>query len=187
MNPDIVKEFAQIVESYCALVDGHVKSNQDEFLRAVHWSLSKLYVGALALPTLEPADAEEARQPVTELETKETPALTVTHDEWAALFASLTTFIGERGWYAEVYEPYASPAKEDLVTTHLADDLTDIYRDLRDGLTEWRRGQLDAAIWNWRLSFTAHWGSHAIDALRALHTLASLYDLGFSQPDRNTQ
>jgi hypothetical protein len=59
---------------------------------------------------------------------------------------------------------------EPPVRGSLADDLRDVYSDVRRGLALWDSpAPPDAAIWEWRFQFEIHWGDHAIDALRALH------------------
>jgi hypothetical protein len=55
-----------------------------------------------------------------------------------------------------------------LVTGWLADDLTDIYRDLKTGLAEWEAGHAEDAIWEWRFAYFSHWGRHATHAQSAI-------------------
>ena len=62
------------------------------------------------------------------------------------------------------------------VTGSLADDIADVYRDLRTGLRKWQRGESGGALWEWRFNFEAHWGQHADDALRAIHSLSAWHD-----------
>lgn len=70
-------------------------------------------------------------------------------------------------FYWEVFDPYVDEAP---VVGSLSDDLLDVYFDLRRGLKLWDKDvPKAAAIWEWRFHFDAHWGDHAIDALRALH------------------
>ena len=53
----------------------------------------------------------------------------------------------------------------------LADDIADIYRDLKEGLvlSETHQAPPENIIWNWRVLFYSHWGKHAMDALLAIH------------------
>ena len=53
----------------------------------------------------------------------------------------------------------------------LADDLADIYRDLKEGLVlrEEKLASSADIIFNWRILYYSHWGKHAIDALLVLH------------------
>ncbi len=55
----------------------------------------------------------------------------------------------------------------------LDDDLHDIALDLARGLDIHEAGDTPTATWLWRFSFESHWGAHAVEALRVLHTLAA--------------
>jgi hypothetical protein len=63
----------------------------------------------------------------------------------------------------------------------LADDLADIYRDIKPGLRAWdteEEGYLDEVVFDWKLPhFGSHWGIHAVGAMRALHPLVFLRGL----------
>jgi hypothetical protein len=70
------------------------------------------------------------------------------------------------------YSTFFSPAKlleEDPVVGDLADDLADIYRDIKAGLWLYDHGHTTQAVWAWRYTFQIHWGRHATNALYALH------------------
>lgn len=71
--------------------------------------------------------------------------------------------------YWEICDPYDD---EPRVAGELTDDIIDVYKDVRRGLSFWEKGDLADAVWEWRFSFESHWGDHAIDALRALHRAA---------------
>lgn len=73
---------------------------------------------------------------------------------------------GAKDDYYEVFDPYVL---DEPVGGSMSDDLLDVYRDVRRGLTLWVASHTTEAIWEWRFSFDAHWGDHAVDALRALH------------------
>jgi hypothetical protein len=170
----VLKYFAQLVERFCALVDGHTAMAPDDFLRQVHLSLAQLYATALALPAVEVIggdDDDEQRQ-------TETADDRLGHERWMVLYRSLVALIGDREHYSEVFDAYAEPPEEPVMGS-LADDVADIHQDLADGLLKWRRGDEDGALWAWRFHFTFHWGEHATSALRALHVLASTHNLGF--------
>jgi hypothetical protein len=114
----------------------------------------------MAIPDLAPADDNA-------------PSSALTHDEWAALFSDLSSQLGEYARYWEVYDPIR-PEPDDPTAGNLADDLADIYRDLRDSLVGWRHWEAEQrqnALWPWRFNFQGHWGAHAVDAARAIHWL----------------
>jgi hypothetical protein len=66
-----------------------------------------------------------------------------------------------------VFDPIEVPASES-VTGDLADDLMDIYCDLK-GLRYCDDGHTFQAVFHWSFTFAVHWGRHATSALRALH------------------
>jgi hypothetical protein len=137
-----------------------------ELLQGAEVTLLRLYLAALELPEAEPSDAHEWQPGIP-------------HDEWRRVYDALRAAFGPCDLYREVYDPAApgGPAgaieggDEPLVSS-LADDLADIWRDLRPGLRAWggadpiTRGDL---VFEWRSSFGSHWGQHMADALRAIH------------------
>jgi hypothetical protein len=59
----------------------------------------------------------------------------------------------------------------------IADDVADVWRDVKRGLLALGEGHRpDDVTWQWRFDFYSHWGRHATEALRALH--ARLADEG---------
>jgi hypothetical protein len=52
----------------------------------------------------------------------------------------------------------------------VAGDLADIWKDLKQGLLALESGSPEAdVVFSWRHDFTSHWGSHAVNALGAVH------------------
>ena len=89
------------------------------------------------------------RLPYPVVETAEPPETRLTHDEWKKVF--------DRLWAV-------------LAADDLADDLADIYRDVKEGLDLAAAGASDnEVLWQWQFNFWAHWGQHAVDALRIIH------------------
>lgn len=71
-------------------------------------------------------------------------------------------------YYSEVWDPLEVPGAES-VTGDIADDLMEIYIDLKQGLVYIGQQQVEEAVFYWRFTFGAHWGRHATSALRVLH------------------
>src|SRR5437870_2087557 len=59
------------------------------------------------------------------------------------------------------------------VTAGLADDLADIFFDVKEGLMRVPAdGPVPAnVIWDWAFGLESHWGRHAVNAIGALHSL----------------
>jgi hypothetical protein len=63
-----------------------------------------------------------------------------------------------------------------LMTGSLADDLTDIYCELKHGLRLWEQSPM-LAIDSWREGYRCHWGQHLVDASRHLYELSTRHQL----------
>ena len=71
-------------------------------------------------------------------------------------------------FYRVVFDPHDFEAKDEPVTGMLADDLSDIYRDLAEGLDNARNDHIDDACFDWSQSYQSHWARHAVNALAAI-------------------
>jgi len=72
----------------------------------------------------------------------------IANEEWHALYNSLGRKLGKLSTYWQCFNPY----DEELVAGSLADDLADIYRDMKPGMAAYRTGRKDAiaaAAWEW--------------------------------------
>jgi uncharacterized protein DUF5063 len=186
-TPDIhsVEHFADLAEAYCALIERYSVYRPDDFLAAVQPAIAALYTAGLALPPLpEPEDAdttgddEDQSAPSWLQQSVDVPSDPddMSHGNWRPLYKSLSAYLGSRNYYRELFDPYA-PMSEKEVTGSLADDLSDIYRDLLSGCRKWQRGERVTAHWEWRFELENHWGEHATGALRAIHCLAAWHEL----------
>ena len=130
-----------------------------EFLARVAASLSELYSVALALPLVE-------------LETSGIGTEPRSHEAWTALYNSLGEKLGPLNLYWTVFD---STVHEESIVGTLADDISDIYFDLKKELQLVQRsGATDAdAVWHVRFGFFQHWGQHLTSALKAIHDLMS--------------
>ena len=80
--------------------------------------------------------------------------------------------LGGEFYYEKVFDPF-DPKDCEPVTISLAEDLADIYYDLREGLLRVpEHGPVPAkAIWQWVFGLKNHWGRHAVGAIAAMHSL----------------
>ncbi|MEA2415131.1 MAG: hypothetical protein QOI58_1788 [Thermoanaerobaculia bacterium] len=72
-------------------------------------------------------------------------------------------------YYSESFNPLVVPAEEPVVAD-LADDLADIWRDVKEGLLLYESGEPESAAWHWSNHYSFHWGHHATAALYALQS-----------------
>lgn len=84
--------------------------------------------------------------------------------------------------YWEVFDPVSDDATEgQAVAGSLADDISDIYRDVARGLIAYESGRRSEAHWEWAFHLRHHWGAHATSAIRALHWWCRENGLGRAQ------
>ncbi|WP_078757722.1 DUF5063 domain-containing protein [Novilysobacter spongiicola] len=88
-----------------------------------------------------------------------------THEEWLTVYKRFGSL--PFNYYASYSEPHDT-ADPSPGTGDMADDLADTWRDLKGGLALYQKGNYAAAVWEWRESFSVHWGRHASGALHAL-------------------
>jgi uncharacterized protein DUF5063 len=159
----LTRGFRLRARAFCELIEGHQRYPVRRFLNLVHHSLPALYAAGLELPNLTPS-----RKP---------SYARVSIEEWQPLFRALGKRLGNRTWYSEIFDPYDRHVRGSLIG-NLADDLSDICRDLTNGSRCWQSGDLETAVWEWRYGLEIHWGEHATGAMRALHWLKLNHDFG---------
>ncbi len=144
-----VDTFAHSAVEFCTWVASTPADETAEATRATRL-LALLYARALDLPN-EPLGEIEAEQP--------------SEEEWYRVF--------QRGRALPFgYYSHANPLEvpTDVVTLgDLADDVADIWADLKAGLWFYQAGRKEDAAAEWKERFDSHWGRHAADALAALH------------------
>lgn len=85
------------------------------------------------------------------------------------LYSHLRKLLGERDGYWLEFDGIGDST---LMTGSLADDLTDIYCELKHGLRVVTECP-ERALKGWRDGFECHWGQHLSDAQRHLSALAA--------------
>jgi hypothetical protein len=95
----------------------------------------------------------------------------------------ISRFVGDllgsqRGYWAYFDPTEPLDSTQEIIFGDLADDLADIYRDIKPGLRAWATSDdayLSHIVFGWKIPlFGSHWGVHAVSALRALLPLAYL-------------
>ena len=142
-----IKEFYKLADSYCRYISLNVISMAN--ILVLMELLMKLYISAGNLPETEPETIDSAMS-------VETNAIQITFNHQ----------IPQLYWKA--FDPFVC---EDTVCANLTEDLSEIAKDLKTGMKEFEEGRTGNAVFEWRLGFESHWGSHLVDALRALHRI----------------
>lgn len=142
-----------LARRYCELIE---TSGQDNpaWLRRVAMLLPRLHA---AMTSAHPETAAEHVHPVD-------------LDARFELFSHLRDLLADRdGYFLEFDRAHEGP---DAMTGSLADDLTDIYCDLKAGLRAYETDPTHA-LDAWSTGYDCHWGQHLVDAERHLAALAA--------------
>jgi hypothetical protein len=152
-------EFNVMLESareYCEVIET-AGENRDEWLDRISALLPRLHAAVSALEM----NVENDGVPTgVDLEAR------------FELFSKLHQLLGEKDSYWLVYD--AKPEGNQQMCGSLADDLTDIYCELKHGLAIFDSdSDADLALCNWHQGFRMHWGQHLVDAERHLYELSA--------------
>jgi len=169
-NAEAAKRFSLIAQQFCALVDSVPRLDRGELLVRLYRLLPQLISEAIALPNVELGDdgdqAEGTRKSAPPAKSR------LSHEQWTELYNRLRETLGDCDLYWQVFDPTKD---NEAIHGSLADDVADIYRDLKEGLDDIHLARSEDAIWEWRLGFSSHWGKHAIDSLRTIHFRLDAY------------
>ncbi|HKF48852.1 MAG TPA: DUF5063 domain-containing protein [Terracidiphilus sp.] len=165
---ETVEQFALVAAQFCGVVDAVLSLDRSEFCTQIYRLLPKLIDQAISLPDVAPSNAEggQDEEGIKAPPTSESLSVEQSHAKWKLRYSLLTEKLEDWDLYREVFNPVSDA---EVVYGSLADDLADIYRDLSEPLNETSTPPEDR-IWAWRFSFRSHWGQHAVDALRAIHS-----------------
>jgi hypothetical protein len=156
MSP-LALELAQVARSYCDLIEG--SSTQDErWLTQVASLLPRLHAAVEALDT---DDAGHNHAVVADLDAR------------FELYTHLRALLGNRDSY---WMEFDVAGDGQAMSGSLADDLTDIYCELKHGLMV-MEGEPSLALQGWQRGFRVHWGQHLLDAERHLYELRARGEL----------
>ncbi len=167
----LIDSFAELASSYCTLIEQHGEYSTEEFIARAREILPLLYHHALRLPDIETTDGEFEGQ--------------IGHDEWVKMFANLQRKLENNDYYWKIYDPLQTD-HDDPVAASLSDDLADIWRDLKPGISHWTNcsdTMRKHIVWDWRFSFHHHWSDHAVDALRAINWIVEHYGIRESEEE----
>ena len=153
--PAEVTRFRDLAREYCSWAQNPQNDGRDDVETALRL-ISSLYHSALSLPGTGPSQLEH-EDLLDKVDVK-----------------NVYECLQERlpfQYYFDIFNPVTSEPEE-AVVGDVADDLLDVYVDLKNGLTYFDRGEPTNAVFYWHFSFGSHWGRHATSALKALHAYA---------------
>jgi hypothetical protein len=149
--PPAVLAFKGAAEQFCAWAETSPDDAADDLYLAMRY-VAELYALLLAMPGADP-DPSVAQEFVDKND----------HKPIYARFGRLPL-----QYYGEVFDTTSVPP-EDPTVGDLADDLLDIYTDIKGGLLYFAQGHPEQAVFHWQFTWGIHWGRHATSALRAMH------------------
>ncbi|ROR34795.1 DUF5063 domain-containing protein [Inmirania thermothiophila] len=149
-------ELERAARRYVALIDGAEAMSLPTLLQEAAVLLARLQAGMQALG--RPAAVErDGRVP--------------DFEHRFELFLRLRALLGE-------HDAYWLEGDREHMSGSLADDLADIYFDLRQALALVDAGEPERALRFLRSSYVLHWGQHLVDAARHIYRLHSEGRLG---------
>jgi Domain of unknown function (DUF5063) len=152
----MVEQFVELVRKYVALIEALPGQTAREFLLECAVLLPQIYSLGCQLPEVDLPEGDSVEP---EPHTIGSP------------MGKIMGLLGKYDMYSEVFDPVFD---HEALTATLSDDLSDIYRDLKDSLEKYDGNEETGrreAIWEWKFNLQIHWGHHVVDALRPIHSL----------------
>lgn len=153
-------EFVTVAVQYCAYIESITDITQQELTDKLTKLLPFLYMKTSLVPDTAMTSEEEVE-------------ITVTEADYNYIMAKLYAIYGKDDTYLEVF-------MEDMkysdtpISASIAEDLTDIYQDLKNAITIYERGiteNMNDALYVCIENFKTYWGQKLVNVLRALHML----------------
>lgn len=171
-------EFVTVANEYCKFIEGCEDLSLSEFVDRAHKILPLLYLKGTLLPIVDDSNEEFSEKSVTEA-------------EYNAICEMLTLKFAAYDTFEEIYDRLRQQ-NDEPVQLSIAENITDIYQDIKDFIMQYRIGINDVmanAIWECRQAFEQYWGQRIVNIMRVLHHLKyviiDLDDDIENQPDSN--
>ncbi len=155
-----VVEFVTVANEYCSTMENVSHLTAEENLSKLQKLLPLLYLKASVVPKIEMVLEEELEKFVSELD------YNMLHQKWLQL-------LGEYDSFYEVFDPNIQFGEE-TVRSSVAENLLDIYQDLKDCITNYSIGNeevMNDAISECIYHFEEFWGQQLVNVMRAVHML----------------
>lgn len=153
-----VIEFVAVANEFCKYAEHARELRGDELLKILQRILPLLYLKGSLLPALEPFFEDGNEKFVTEA-------------AWERINSSLKEKFGTADAYPEIFNGESSEPDNPLPAS-LAENMTDIYQDLKDFLLLYQTGTreiMNDAVLECRMNFENFWGQKLVNSLRAIH------------------
>lgn len=154
-----VVEFAASANEYCKYLESTQDINGIEIMKVMQRLLPFIYLRASLLPLLEPV-------------LEETNEKTVTEFDWTRMHDSLLSKMGNNDPFPVIVS--AGDPSDGLYTGSIAENLTDVYQDLKDFIVSYKSGKeevMNDAVWEVLMNFEEFWGKKLLNTLSAIHSV----------------
>lgn len=154
-----VIEMLTLANEYCLFVEKAENYKSEDILEYTRKIFPMLYLKASLLPNIMPEN-EEANERF------------VTAENWENIFNALREKFKDYDEY--YYIDNSNISETDPIKASLADNLSDIYQDLKDFVVLYQKNTRDAkenAVFHCKYLFEHHWGYRVVNALKYLHHL----------------
>jgi hypothetical protein len=155
-------EFVAVANEYCTFMESATGFPKREFLEKTSKILPLLYYKASLLPALESVLEDGNEKYVTE-------------EQYESVYHGILGLLGAHNDYLEVIDPVYRDSQEN-VRGSIAEDLADIYQDLKDFIMVYRLGTpeiMQESIYECKTSFETIWGQRLVNALKVIHSLVT--------------
>lgn len=151
-------EFVAVANEYCKYAEHAGELKGDEMLKILQRLLPLLYLKASLLPAMEPFFEDGNEKFVTE-------------SDWNMIHNTLRGKFGTANEYLDLPDDILNEP-ETLISSSLAENIADIYQDMKDFLLLYQTGTqevMNDAIWECRMNFENIWGQKLVNAMKAIH------------------
>ncbi|MEE4176273.1 MAG: DUF5063 domain-containing protein [Bacteroides sp.] len=148
-------EMLTVANEYCLFFEDAEKFKAEDILTYFQRLAPLLYLKGSLLPVTEVEDEDFAERFVTE-------------EQWEEIFKALREKLGPEERY------YVHDHNYDTQEASLADNMADIYQDMKDFVMAYQKNTLPArqnALAMFGGLFASHWGPIVLHALGAIHRL----------------
>jgi hypothetical protein len=155
-----VIEFVAVSNELCNFLEQVSAFSRFDFVNKIRKIMPLLYYKATLLPSTEAVFEDGTEKFVTE-------------EDWQNIHDTILDKLGKYNDYPEIIDPVLRDT-EDSVGGSIAENLADIYQDLKDFIMVYRLGTVDLmndALWECSQHFDQNWGQKLLNSLRAIHNL----------------
>ncbi|MDR2130156.1 MAG: DUF5063 domain-containing protein [Odoribacteraceae bacterium] len=155
-----VIEFTTVAKEFCDLVERVTGEEKKQFLVQLQQLLPLIYLKGSLLPECESDETGMNEEIVTE-------------EDYNFLHKHIWQLMAGDDEYLEVFDDNMRYSETPVVAS-IAENVCDIYQDLKNFISSYQHGMLDViqeALWQLNANFELYWGRACVSVLRAIHAV----------------